>query len=507
MAMKTAGALFLSALLLVLSACGDTPAERLALAQEAFAREDYRAARVALSAALREQPADVAMLTLLARTQLRMGDPEGAEKSLALLAGKMSASEHAELQAELLLLQGRAADALSALDRRDGSPTAWRLRAAAWLAQGQTDRAADAFTRGMAAGQDVRLSTDYARFLLQSVRAEEAAAVHRKMRGFAPDAFETIVLEGDLAAVQGRPDAAAAAFRRASQAYPQRPEPLLALARQLQAAGKLDQAMKLVERADEVAGESPEVIETYVRLLAAKGDWAKVRSTLLAGEAALEPTSSLGLIYGEALLRLGQPEQARTLFTRARLMRPDDPYVGLMLGEAQLATNDPVTAWRTLKPLSQSVLASEMLIRTAAKAAEAVDAPEAAGLRARLEPVRLRRHMAAVEKAQGAMARQDWRAAIDALQAIPGGENDPGILSGLALASSRLGQHAQALEFADRALAQRPEMGRYLHMAGWTRLQAGEAAAARPYLQQAVEADPREEEFRRDLQRVLKPAA
>jgi tetratricopeptide (TPR) repeat protein len=506
--MKAAAVLFLSALLVLpLSACGDTPAERLAQAKDAFTREDYRAARLTLSAALRDQPADVPILTLLARTQLRMGDPEGAEKSLALLAGKMPAAEHAQLRAELFLLKGRGADALSALDPRDRSPTAWRLRAAAWLAAGAADRAGDAFVQGMAAGEDVRLAADYARYLLRSGRAGDAVAVHRQMRRFAPDAFETIVLEGDLAAAQGRTDAATAAFRRASEAYPKRPEPLLALARQLQGAGKLDEAMALVERADEVAGESPEVIETYVQLLAARGDWAKVRSTLLAGEATLDPNSPLGLTYGEALLRLGQPEQARTLFSRAHLLRPDDPYVGFMLGEAQLATGDPVAAWRTLKPLSQSLLAPESLLRTAARAAGAVHAPEAAALRGRLEPTRLARNMAVVEQARGAMGRQDWRAAVAALGAIPGGGNDPEILSGLALASSRLGQHAQAIGFADRALLQQPGEGSYLHMAGWTRLQAGRAAAARPFLQRAVETAPRDEEFRRDLQRALQAEA
>jgi predicted Zn-dependent protease len=498
--MRAAGVLFVSALLLGLSACGDTPAERLAQAQEAFARKDYRAARVALAAALRGEPTDLTMLTLLAHTQLRMRDPEGAEKTLAQLVGKLPPVPYAQLRAELLLLRGRPSEALAVLETRDRSPTGWRLRASAWLAAGAADRADDAFGKGMAAGPDVRLGADYARFLLQSGRAQDAVAVHRKMAAFAPDAFETIVLEGDLAAAQGRTEAATVAFRRATKTYPQRPEPLLALARQLQVAGKLDEAMALVERADEVAGESPEVIETYVQVLAAKGDWAKVRATLLAGEAALDPTSPLGLTYGEALLRLGQPEQARRLFGRARLLRPHDPYVGYMLGEAQLATGDPVAAWRTLKPLSQSLLAPEPLLRASARAAEVVDADEAVALRARLDPARLGRHMALVSKAQGAMNRQDWRAAVVALQAIPGGATDPEILSGLALASSRMGQHAAAIGFADRALAQQPGEGSHLHMAGWTRLQAGDASAARPYLQRAVEADPRDEEFRRDLQ-------
>lgn len=505
--MRVAGALFLSALMLPLSACGETPAERLAQAQEAFAREDYRAARVALSAALREAPGDTAMLTLLARTQLRMRDPEGAEKSLAQLAGKLPAQEHAQLRAELLLLQGHAAEALRALVPTDRSATAWRLRAAAWLAQGEGDRAADAFVHGMAAGRDVRLATDYARYLLQSGHLDEAKGVHRQMRGFAPDAFETIVLEGDLAVAQGQAEQATAAFRRASELFPQRPEPLLALARQLVASGKTKEAMALVERADELAGESPEVIETYVQLLAAKGDWAKVRATLLSGEASLDPTSSLGLTYGEALLRLGQPEQARSLFARARLLRPRDPYVGYMLGEAQLATKDPVAAWRTLKPLSQSVLAPEPLLRSALKAAEAVDAPEVAWLQARLEPTRLERHMELVEKAQAAMGRQDWSAAVAALRAIPGGGGDPDVLSGLALASGRSGQHAAAIDYADRALALRPKDAGYLHMAGLARLEAGQAAAARALLQRAVEADPRDGEFRRDLQRALVPSA
>lgn len=491
--------------MLLLAACGDSPAERFAQAQEAFARQDYRAARVALAAALRQDPADVAVLSLLARTQLRLSDAEGAEKSLALLAGKLSGGEYERLRSEWLLLQGRGADALAALALGDRSTTAWRLRAAAHLAADEQKQAEDAFAQGMAAGTDVRLATDYARFLLRSGRPEAAVEVHRAMQRFAPDAFETIVLEGDLAASQGRAAAAAAAFRRASERYPQRPEPLLAQARQLQEIGKLDEAMKLVERASELSGDTPQVIETYVQLLAAKGDWAKVRATLLGREASLDPASGLGLTYGEALLQLGQPEQARRLFARARLLRPRDPYVGYMLGEAQLATNDPAAAWRTLKPLSESLLAPASVLKAAAKAARAVGAPEAAALQARLEPARLARDTAMVEAAQGAVARQAWSAAIAALQAIPGGRNDPEILAGLALASSQLGQHAAAIGFADRALVQRPRDGNYLHMAGLARLRAGEVSAAQKYLQQAVEADPRDAEFRRDLRKASRP--
>jgi tetratricopeptide (TPR) repeat protein len=495
-------ALLLPAVLLT-AACGDTPAERLTQAREAFAGADYQGARVSLAAALREEPGNGEMLLLLARTQLRLRDADGAETSIAALARKGGdPAELARLRAEVLLLRDRPREALDALPASDGSPEAWRLRAAAWLAQDDEANARAAFAQGMAAGPDVQLATEYARHLLRAGEIAATAEVYQAMRRFAPRAYDTLVLEGDLAAARGQEAAAIAAYRRASARYSQRYEPLLALANQLDAQGKVKEAMALADRAETLAGDRPEIFELQIQLLGELGEWEKVRSYLQGRESTLDPTSSLGLTYGEALLRLGHPEQARVLFRRALLRLPGNPYSTLMLGEAELATKDAQAAWKTLEPLSHSALAPPEVLDAAARAAEAAGAPEAAALRARLDPVQVKRNAALVAKAQTAFERQDWTAAIAAYQAIPGGEGDPDVLMRLALASSRLGRHGEAVAAADRVVALFPQRADCLRVAGLVRLAAGDAKLARAFLQRAVEADPHNGELRRDLKKA-----
>ena len=501
--MKLRATHILPAMLLALSGCGESAAQRLERAQDAFARQDYQAARVTLAAGLRDEPGNVAMLTLMARTQLRLRDPEGAKKAIAALAGKADPTEFARLQAELLLLQGRAKDALAAIPAGDGDAVAWRIRAAAWLALGNEGEAVDAFGKGMAGQPDIAIATDYARYLLQSDRIDAAARVHRDMRRFAPGAFETLVLEGDLAEAQGRSQAAIAAYRQAVQRYPGRYEPLLALATQLDEQGKVHEAMALVERAEALAANAPGVFEMRMQLLSEQGKWTEIRSAMQGREAGLDPASSLGLTYGEALLRLGYPEQARTLFQRALLLMPGNPFSRLMLGEAQLATNDAASAWKTLAPLGRTVLAPPDVIDAAARAAEAARAPEAGALRARLEPSRLRASQAQIAQAQASLNRQDWDAAVTAYQRIPGGGDDPEVLKRLAYASSEAGHHAEAIAYADRALAREPDNSDYLHMAGFARLRSGDRVGAVKFLQRAVDGAPRQVVFRTDLKKAL----
>ncbi|MET1756052.1 tetratricopeptide repeat protein [Novosphingobium sp. RD2P27] len=504
--MRTSRAIPMLALVLSLAACGDTPAETLANARAAYERSDYGAARVAVVAALRKEPNDVEMLTLLAQSQLRLGDAEGAEQTLSRLIGRIAPDEHARLTGDLRLLQGRAQDALAGLNPEDESPTAWRIRAAAFVALGKASDAQDAYGRGMAAGPDVQLAAAYARYLLESGAVEVAARVHRTLESFAPEAFEALMLQGDLAVARGQSKSAVAAYRRAAQLYPQRHEPLLALARELPESSS-HEAMELLEKAQALTGGSAEIFEAQVALHATRREWGAVRAALQGQASGLDPTSALALTYGEALLHLGQPEQARTLFTRARLLRPRDPYTRFMLGRAQLATGDAEDAWATLSPLADSALAPAELIEAAVAAARAVGHPDEKALRARLRPVRLKQRMAIVDKAQAALDRQDWGAARAALLLIPAGSDDPEVLMRLALASSRLGRHHEAITYADQALVRRPDAPECLHTAGMARFEAGDVQKAQALLRRAADADPRNEGIREDLEKMRPPAA
>ncbi|MEW9856836.1 tetratricopeptide repeat protein [Novosphingobium rhizovicinum] len=504
--MRRLCAVFVPAVLLTLAACGDSPAGGLADARSSFERADYHAARAALVSALREEPQNAEMLALLARTQLRLRDQEGAEQTIAELDGKIAADELARLGAELRLQQGRAPEALAMLNVDDGSPAAWRLRAAALRELGSHADVDEAFARGMAAGHDVHLAADFTRYLLENGALAQAADVHQSMRSFAPEAFETLMLQGDLAVARGHSPDAIAAYRLAIKAFPHRHEPLLALASQLKGE-RTDEALELLKQASGLTGGSPEIFEAQIALHAARGDWDKVRAAIQGQASMLDPTSALALTYGEALLQLGQPEQARALFTRARLLRPGDPYTGYMLGRAQLATGDPAAAWATLAPLAATVLAPEEVLQAAARAGAAIGHPDTELLRARLEPRRLRKHMALVNKAQEALDRKEWLAARSLLLTLAGANDDPEVLMRLALASSQAGRDAEAIAFADRAVALRPDDAECLHTAGMARFEAGDLQGARALLKRAVDADPRNQNIRRDLDRLRLPAA
>ena len=66
--------------------CSADPGDQFARAQDAFAAHRYDEARIDLVSALQQEPENVAMLELLARTQLSLGDGEGAQATLDRLA-------------------------------------------------------------------------------------------------------------------------------------------------------------------------------------------------------------------------------------------------------------------------------------------------------------------------------------------------------------------------------------------------------------------------------------
>lgn len=488
------------AALFALSACGDSPETMFARAREAFAAENYQQARNDVSSALNERPGGLAMLALLVEAQVRLGDPDSTERALARFerAGG-NGPTLARMKAELALLRQDPKRALALLGK-DASPDGWRIRAEAQLALGDEDAARAAFEKGMAAGPDVRLATSFGRFLLQNGDLAGAATVLARLQSIAPRSYAALVMAGDLAAAQGLGEAAIAAYRKAVEAYPDRVAPMLALANEYDSAGNIDEASELVERAGKLAPDDPEVDELRFQLLSEKGGWEKIRLALQSRESTLQPGSALSMTYGEALLRLNHPEQAKVIFRRAVLVLPGNPYARMMLGEAQLATGDAQGAWATLRPLSATTLARPEVLERAAQAAKAVGAPEGNALQARLDPARLKATMALVEQGETALAGQDWATAVSIYQRLLERGEDAEVLKRLALAKSRLGDGTAAIAYADRAVLLDRDNADYLYMAGVARLAAGrEQAQARRLLEGALAIDPRNQAIAREL--------
>jgi len=494
--------------LLMASACSShDPAASFAKARQEFASEDYAAARADVLAALEHDGTNRDMLALLVRSQLLLGDGDGAQATITRLkdAGG-TGPELVRMAAEAALLRDQPGQVLSLLGN-DVSPDAWRLRAAAHVALEETPAALEAFRKGMAAGEDFQLARDYARFLLSAqdyAGAGNAMAVVRKL---GPGRLDALQLEGEFAQAQNRLDEARVAYERAAKAFPTRIEPLLALADLADMGGKLDDAGGFMASAAAIAPRDARVVRMTVQLASEKGDWEKVRTMLAPREASLDPRSLDGLSYGEALLRLGHPEQARAIFAKALLLSAQNPYARLMLAESQLATGDGASALRTVRPLADSILAGQRELDLAVRAAKAANDHTAGTLEARLHSPQLPQIQQLAGAGQAALARQDWNAAIAAYRAIPGYDGDAEVLKRLAFASSRAGRNDEAIAFADRALTLEPRNADMLHVAGLARLNAGrDRDTAQHLIEQASQLDPANKLFRADLARASVPA-
>jgi tetratricopeptide (TPR) repeat protein len=266
--------------------------------------------------------------------------------------------------------------------------------------------------------------------------------------------------------------------------------------------GKLDQAIAMTDKAAAIAPDDARVVDLKVQFAAMKGDWEKVRSVLAKKESTLDPLSPNGLTYAEAMLRLGHPEQARAMFQRALTRSPNNPYSRLMLAEAQLATGDGATAYATVKPLSDSVMAGPRELELAEKAARAMGSADADGLKARLASAKAGAAQDLSRKGLAALSAEDWSGAIAAYGQLAQLGEDAEVLKRLALALSHAGRTGEAIAAADRARALRPEDPDTVYMAGYVRAAGGrDRAMALNLLKQASEAAPDNVLFRRSLAR------
>ncbi|GEO00602.1 hypothetical protein NSE01_24340 [Novosphingobium sediminis] len=496
----------LLAALLLLAACSRTdPAAQYASAQKAFAAEDYAAARAQVLGALDGDGGNRDMMLLLARTQLKLGDGDGAQATLTRLEeGGLASAELSRMKAEAAILRGQPQAALTLLGR-DNTADAWRLRAAAQNANGNSPAALDALRRGLAVDpRNYALVHDHARFLIAAQDYPAAGKAVETLRQLGPGRLDTLMMAGSLAAKLGQLAAAKQNFSAAADAFPARVEPLTALASLADMEGQIDAALQIVARAAKIAPNHPEVIDLTVLLASEKGDWETVRKTLVGQEATLDPRSANGMSYAEALLRLGHPEQARAMFAQALLLSPQNPYSRLMLAEAQLAVGDARTALRTVQPLSDSVLAGERALDLAVRAAKAANDPSAGALLARLQSPAFKASQQLANAGQAAMVRQDWPAVLAAFGQIPGHENDAEALRRMALAALRSGQADVALSYADRALDLAPRNADNLHMAALVRLESGRDRDQMLRLMKAAsQLDPANRVIRADLARAM----
>ena len=358
------------ALAVPLGACSLVQADPVAEAQAALDAQDYPAARDHAMTALQSDAGSAEALALLARAQLAMGQGGDALATLERLdrAGSRPA-DMPLLRAEALLQAGDSSGALAALAGEDGAES-WRLRALAHAQAGDDDAARSAFLRGRGADGDKRkLFTAAATFHLDRGDADAARYAVGQVQRLAPQAIETYFVSARLAEMEGRPDLASRAYLAILDLAPNDRPAMLGAIRELDALGRVDLLRDLIARGRSAYPLDVEFLYYEASLHALEGEWTAVRDLMQQHENLIAEHEDARGLYGQALLELGQIEQARALLAPLNRRYPGNAAYARLLARILLESGDRAGARAAMRPIIASGNAGDEDRALAARAA------------------------------------------------------------------------------------------------------------------------------------------
>lgn len=489
----------------LLAGCAADPAEQFARAQDAFESNRFDEARIDLVSALKEEPRNVAMLELLARTRLALGDGEGAKTTLDRLgaAGRLP-GDAALLYGEAALLRGRFANAIRLVESETG-PEAWRIRAVAMVGEDDLEGAATAFGEGAALDRpSARLLADYAIFALGNGALGRARELANRAIEIDAGQLDAMLASGRIAVSEGELGMALSAYSKVLSTYPGNRAALVGKAGVLGDLKRLDEMQELVEIAAKELPDDPTVIYLRARLAAERGEWAQVRKLIQSSERQLEGRDEAQILYAEALLELGQGELARAQLQPVLRRAPRNVYARRLMTRAQLDVGDASGALATIRPLADRAEAPQTDLTLAARAARQAGSSVAANYRDRARFPSPQSIASEFAIADNALRSRNWREAIAAYERIieVTGEDNVLVLNNLAFALSQVGSKQRALDYAKKALKLSPNNPSVLDTAGWLMIETeGDREAALRLLEKAARLAPNNrtiaEHFRR----------
>ena len=448
----------------------------MAEAEQAYATHQFDEARIHLTNVLKAEPGNVRALELLARTYLDSGDAVGAAGTLARL--KELGAEPADydlLKAHADVMNGDY-DAALALIESDKSAEADRLRALAQIGLKDMDAARKHFEAGLAKrGENGRLLADFAHFELSQGNIARARELAEKSAAIKPRGLGSYLVAADIAVTEGKPAAALAAYESALQRFPESRAALLGKIGVLGGLGKIAELRPLVDKAMQKAPGDADLIYLKARIAAEDGEWDDVRSTLQPLEARLESLPLANTLYSQALIELGQVEQARMRLNSQILREPSDRPARMLLADAKLRLKDADGAVETMRPIAARPDATPAEMAMVAKAAKAAGIPINEVARSQGIELVPRAIADALSRGDAAIKAGNWSGAIGAYESILAATDGKNVLAlnNLAFAYSAAGNKTKALAIAEKALTLEPKNPSVMDTAGWLMVETG----------------------------------
>lgn len=321
----------------------------------ALASGDYRSARVDFTAVLAEYPNDTEVRIALARALNGLERGVEAERQL-VRAKELGATEQAvrvEL-ARAMLVQGRALDALAALN--GPIPAAQRDRAMIVAGEanyraGRFDAASRAFASAIEGG-NTESFVAMARYRLaeQDMLGADAAATEAWHRS--PHSVEALTAKADVVLARGGPAAALPWYEAALAAGGTHVPTLLAYAAALGEAGRNRAMLDPLRRAANLEPNNPRVLYLQAALAARGGEPALARTLLNRIRGIEADRAGVLLLRAATELSLDTPAAARTAAARLLELQPDNRAARRLLAMALLREDNIRGAMEVLDPIT-----------------------------------------------------------------------------------------------------------------------------------------------------------
>lgn len=345
--------LFPMALVLSLTGgCSSFLPDPMAQAREAMSEQDYFSARDHVLAALQGNAADVDALTLLAQIQLAMG--QGGEALITLDRINEAGGEGPAItliHAEALLQSGDFEGAFATLEGLE-SAEAWRIRALSAAMAGNDEEAAQHFLSGREAEGDKRkFFSAAASFHLARGDADAARFAVGQAQQLAPEAIETLFVSARLAELDERPDLSSRAYLAILERAPTDRPALLGAISELDKMGRVDVFAPLIARGREAYPMDLEFIYLEASLMAYEGNWAGARDLLQQRESDISEYDDARGLYGQALMELGQFEQARAQLAPLNRRDPQNQAYARIYAQILLELEEYDRARRVIAPI------------------------------------------------------------------------------------------------------------------------------------------------------------
>ena len=322
--------------------------ESLTYARFLLAEDEYSTVERILIDALRRDPSNVEILTLLGGVYVELEDwarAEQVEATLRRLDTPATLNEANRLQIARLQRQGRQDEAIAFLeelageDGAIGGPDVALVRQR--LEDGQIDAALNYVDQKLEqAPGDPLLRTLRAAVLQSDQQWEEAEAIYREVLGERP-AVESIWRSlYTMKLRQGEPEAASAVLEEALEAMPEAPNLLWAYAGQLERDGDIDGSIAIYERLYERLPNSPVIANNLASLIATyrDDDASLERAYAIARRLRGSDIAAFQDTYGWIAHRRGDLEAALTHLEPAAQGLPGDPVVQYHLAMAYAAS-------------------------------------------------------------------------------------------------------------------------------------------------------------------------